>query len=151
MVEIGHLPSCPRSSQAFSTVPACRGRQRVVWPLQWRWYRQGDCAGIRLAAMAPEIEPAVARRSRRCNARRLLLWMAAARQAVPPPRLNHRLTVPAHPRHDLQVVTCAESKTVREFFQSGRMPVRADFILLMNHSPLIAFCQLSGGRRDGTN
>jgi hypothetical protein len=28
------------------------------------------------AAMAPEIEPAVARRSRRCNARRLFLWMA---------------------------------------------------------------------------
>jgi hypothetical protein len=26
--------------------------------------------------MAPEIEPAVARRSRRCNARRLFLWMA---------------------------------------------------------------------------
>jgi hypothetical protein len=34
-------------------------------------------------AMAPEIEPAVARRSRRCNARRLFLWMAAALQAVP--------------------------------------------------------------------
>jgi hypothetical protein len=27
--------------------------------------------------MAPEIEPAVARRSRRCNARRLFLWAAA--------------------------------------------------------------------------